>query len=831
MVTRSNIGMKFFFVFAVFLSIQLNGQSESEAPKKEEQPKTDRWEKTEINVIGDKEKGLKRIPGSATIIDSKKLDESRPTDNMEALRMVPGAVIRYQDPAGLTMNLGFRGVSNEVSRKILILEDGIPVSLNPYGEPEMYYTPSIERMERIEIVKGSGSILYGPSTIGGVVNLITRKPSAIPAFYTHTAGGENGYFSTFTGYGGMYGNTGVDISILRKQGDGFRQSQAFKINEFNIKTITKLNEKNHVTLKIGLHQQESQATYLGLTTGMFNGYATKKSYYNNTNVRSGENPLTAPSIYQFKGARSNPAEQDRRIIERWAVTAGHEYTLAEKWKLVTKVYAYGTKRNWGRQEYTRNARAGELPPATTLTAYDTEPYTDRAGDTIWMRNSNAHRDRNYLVGGVESRVQGDFETGSIKHELDLGLKYEYNRANAQLLTGPDTPDFAIERAPNSYYLLSSPYSLAKSGALRDDELRQARAAAGWIQDRIRLTKEFSVIPGLRYETIRQTRLIQRGRQFNELTFTNSGSNTFQFDSEGKNGTQILLPGFGITYELKEDFVWFAGAHRGFAPARYESAISPSAADLSLKPELSWNYETGVRGDLTKYFYTQLVGYYLDFQEQIVNSSAAGGNLGSRPVNAGKSTHRGAELTLSFDFGKFLDQSYSLALETNSSLNDARSNQYTFNATAWTEGKTDALLHKDTNGNFLPYVSREVHGVGLSLGLKSGFYGRVEYQYFSKQYHDLNNTRTVYWFDSYTKTDEKAALNYLNIASDASGTNGEIPAFGLINASLGFKNPDKKWSVFITGKNLQDKTYISTRLPEGIQPGPQRQVNLGFSMEL
>lgn len=816
-----------FGILLLLLSwMQMFAQEETNPPQK----KDNNWEKTQINVVGEKGNGLKRIPGSATVISSKTLEETRPTDGMEALRMVPGASIRYQDPAGLTMNLGFRGVSNEVSRKILVLEDGLPVSLNPYGEPEMYYTPSIERMEKIEIVKGSGSILYGPSTIGGVVNLITRRPGSIPRFYTHTLGGENGYVSTFNGYGGTFGNTGVDVNVLRKQGDGFRDSSSFKVNEFNIKTSTKINESNHITLKFGLHQQESSATYLGLTTGMFNGYPTYQTYYNKTNVDRGEKPNTAPGVYMYRGALSNPAEQDRRIIERWSFAVGHEWSFAEKWKLITKVYGYGTKRNWARQEYSRNTSVGQNPPSSTLIGYDTEPFTNRIGDTIWMRNTNAHRDRNYLVSGVETRLQGDYTFGWIKNEIDFGMKYEYNRANVQLLSGVDTPDFAIPTSATAYYLLSSPYSLSKSGTLRDDELRQSKAAAIWIQNRIKLTEKFALIPGVRYESIHQSRLIMRGRQFNETSFENTGSSSFQIDKQGNSGTQIVLPGFGMTYELMTDFVWFAGAHRGFAPARYESAISPSAGDLSLKPELSWNYESGVRGDLTRYFYTQLVGYQLDFQEQIVNSSAAGGNQGSRPINAGKSMHKGTEVTLSFDFGKFFKRVYSFALETNSSFNHAKSNQYTYNSTALLNGDTNILLQKDTNGKILPYVSREVHVVGFNLGLPSGFFARVDYQYFSKQYHDLSNTRTVYWYES-TSGDTKQLLDYLNIKSDADGTNGIIPAFSLINASLGYKPTGKSWSVFIHGKNLQDTSYISTRLPEGIQPGLRRQVNVGFSLEL
>jgi Fe(3+) dicitrate transport protein len=225
-----------------------------------------------------------------------------------------------------------------------------------------------------------------------------------------------------------------------------------------------------------------------------------------------------------------------------------------------------------------------------------------------------------------------------------------------------------------------------------------------------------------------------------------------------------------------------------------------------------------------------VGYQLDFQEQIVNSSAAGGNLGSRPINAGKSMHKGGEMTLSFDIGKFLEKNYSLALETNSSINHAVSNQYTYNLSALSQGSTDHLLQKDTNGKFLPYVSREVHIIGLSLGLPSGFYGRVDYQHFSKQFNDLSNTKTVYWYDT-ADTNTKSFLSYMNIASDASGTNGEVPEIGLVNASLGYRSQSGRWSIFMNGKNLQDRSYISTRLPEGIQPGPRRQINIGISLDL
>lgn len=817
---------KLLFILLILGQVDLYAQEKSEKDNK-----GDNWEKTQIHVIGEKRDTIHRIPGSATVIGKKDLEENRPMDTMEALRRVPGANIRYQDPAGMTMNLGFRGVSNELSRKVLILEDGLPVSLNPYGEPEMYYSPSIERMQRIEVVKGSGSILYGPSTIGGVVNFVTRNPTIKPAFYTTTIGGEHGYFSTVTGYGGTFGNTGMDISYVRKQGNGFRDSNGFRMNEINFKTITQLNEKHSFSTKFGYHEQQASVTYLGLTTGMFNGYPTKRTFYDPTEAKK-RNPLTELGDYK-KSATQNPAEQDKRIIERWSASVGHEWNLTDNFKLVSKIYAYGTKRDWTRQEYTRNTKIGEAPPTSAMILYDSEIFTDRPGDSVWMRNTNAHRNRDYFVSGVESRLQGDFQTGSIKHEVDLGIKHEYNRANARLLTGADTQDYNVNLdISQKQQLVSSPYSLSNSGALRDDERREAKALAVWFQDRIKLTDRFAIIPGVRYESIRQSRDTYRSRAFDELTYNYSGNTSYQIDTQGKSRTHVVLPGFGTTFQILDNFVWFAGAHRGFAPPRYESAVSTSGSDLNLKSEMSWNYETGIRGDLTNYLYTQLVGYYLDFQEQIINSSAAGGNLGSRPINAGKTTHKGAEFTLSLDFGTLLNQKYSLTLDTTYSNNNARSNQYTYNSKSLLDGKLDPALQKDTNGKFLPYTSRETGTVGLGLSFKSGFYGRVDYQHFSKQYHDLQNTKTVYWHDEIAKdANLKSVLSYLDIKSDADGTNGVIPAYGILNASLGYKSPDKSWSLFINGKNLQDKKYISTRLPEGIQPGPTRQVNVGMTIQL
>ncbi|EMF43626.1 TonB-dependent receptor plug domain protein [Leptospira interrogans serovar Lora str. TE 1992] len=187
------------FLFLLF-SWEVPAESEetnkpilSETSSNGEETEKEKWNQGTISVIGKRKTDLKRIPGSATVIEKEFLEQTKPVDSMEVLRRIPGASIRYQD-TGLILNLGFRGVNNDLGRKVLILEDGVFTSLNPYSAPEQYYTPNIDRMERIEVVKGSGAILFGPSTIGGVVNFITKRPPKDPVLSVSVQGGSYGFF-------------------------------------------------------------------------------------------------------------------------------------------------------------------------------------------------------------------------------------------------------------------------------------------------------------------------------------------------------------------------------------------------------------------------------------------------------------------------------------------------------------------------------------------------------------------------------------------------------------------------------------------------------------
>jgi Fe(3+) dicitrate transport protein len=102
-------------------------------------------------VAGSSEK-LRRLPGSVDIVDRETLEKAHVLTTNEALRKIAGVNVRDEEGFGLRPNIGIRGLNPTRSTKVLLLEDGIPLTYAPYGDNAAYYPPPIERFERISAV-------------------------------------------------------------------------------------------------------------------------------------------------------------------------------------------------------------------------------------------------------------------------------------------------------------------------------------------------------------------------------------------------------------------------------------------------------------------------------------------------------------------------------------------------------------------------------------------------------------------------------------------------------------------------------------------------------
>lgn len=392
-------------------------------------------------------------PGSVTKISAIEIQRLAPLSGNEVFRRAIGVQLVDEDALGLRINLGVRGLDPDRSRSVMIMEDGIPVSLNPYGEPEMYYTPSMDRMEGVEILKGSGQIAYGPQTVGGVVNYISASVPQSRVGKIRILGGQGGLFNAFASLGNGFKGGGYQVSILRKQASNLGPLDV-ALTDLQGKFQWHLSAKSNVILKTSLYQEISNATYIGITQPMFDSGLQ-------------DQVVLAPD--------------DKLQIERAALGIIHTHQFRKNITLRTTVFGHVIRRDWRRQDF-RSTPGGHM---TGVIWGD----TTLSGGAIYMLQGNGQRNRQYMVAGAEPVLHWNFTTGPLEHQLKTGVRIMHETAFEQRKNG------------------SFPASV--SGALVDEEIRTGRALSGFIQNQMHWGKHLSFTPGLRVEHYDFTRSIYR----------------------------------------------------------------------------------------------------------------------------------------------------------------------------------------------------------------------------------------------------------------------------------------------------------------------------------
>ncbi|MDQ7044827.1 MAG: TonB-dependent receptor [Sulfurimonas sp.] len=142
----------------------------------------------EVSEIATKTKlNIDDSPSFVTVLHNEKLQRLGITTVYDALGLVPGVQLT-REATGVPVVI-FRGVSQKSEIKLMI--DGVTINNTYRGSIYHYLDFPIELVQRIEVIRGSGSVLYGSGAISGVVNIITKTGSGAPTNITYIAGSAN----------------------------------------------------------------------------------------------------------------------------------------------------------------------------------------------------------------------------------------------------------------------------------------------------------------------------------------------------------------------------------------------------------------------------------------------------------------------------------------------------------------------------------------------------------------------------------------------------------------------------------------------------------------
>lgn len=200
----------------------------------------------EIIVTGTPvEKEVKESPLSVTVIDREEIEESKAKTLFDVLAFVPGIFVHRTGDFGRT-DPEIRGIGDR-GRKIAILIDGVPVKMSLYGCSVTHALP-LANVERIEVIRGPNSVLYGSDAVGGVINIITRR-MADDGFRTgmEFSAGTHNTFQTLFSHGGKKGRLDYFLTSDKIWSDGHRKDSEYLSSDYTVKLGYALDDNRSVT--------------------------------------------------------------------------------------------------------------------------------------------------------------------------------------------------------------------------------------------------------------------------------------------------------------------------------------------------------------------------------------------------------------------------------------------------------------------------------------------------------------------------------------------------------------------------------------------------------
>jgi len=233
-------------VFVLFLFMISLGVFSVSAAQEESQEKPIMMDEVVVTATKTPEK-RKDIPNAVIIIDQTDIQKSGAKSIGELLANEPGIDWQtYGNYGGASQEIHIRGMKGNATQ---VLVNGVNVASPSLGIADVGKI-SIDNIERIEIVKGSGSLLYGSGAMAGTVNIITKSPVKdkmnlkVGAGYgsqnTYRIAAENGMF--------VAGDFGYYLTAGRTETDGFRDNSWLRQNDVSLKLLLDKKEKINISL-------------------------------------------------------------------------------------------------------------------------------------------------------------------------------------------------------------------------------------------------------------------------------------------------------------------------------------------------------------------------------------------------------------------------------------------------------------------------------------------------------------------------------------------------------------------------------------------------------
>ena len=356
---------------------------------------------------------------------------------------VPGLSIWENDGSGIQTSIAARGLSPNRSWEFNMRQNGCDMSSEAFGYPETYYTPPSESLERIEIIRGAGSLQFGPQ-LGGVVNYVTKKSLGNKPFSVESSQtlGSYGMFNSYNAIGGIHKKWAYYGFFHYRSADGWRENSYYK----------------------------TRTAYFTASYTFSPRWNLRIDYTNMNNLNQQAGGLTDEQFV------SNPKMSHRS--RNW---------MSTPWNLASATLNYQSNKNLSASLKffstigERNS-VGFVKPLTT---------EDTLNETLGTYNPRQVDRDTYLNFGAELRVLFAYKLFNQKQALSLGGRiYQGNTDRKQQGIGTTGSEFSLELTDSI------------SGKLWGKDMNlTTKNASVYVENLFQFGERISITPGARLEYI------------------------------------------------------------------------------------------------------------------------------------------------------------------------------------------------------------------------------------------------------------------------------------------------------------------------------------------
>ena len=199
---------------------------------------------------------IRKIPANVTVITREDIERSNAKTTVDVLRDEVGVVVRDLLGTGKAAQVDIRGFGETGPLNTLVLVDGRRVNEIDLSGVDWTQIP-IDQVERIEILRGSGSVLYGDNAVGGVINIITKKPDKPFSAKGEVIRGSYLYHKESGSVSGKWGPLSAILHAGYSSTEGYRENGFLRYKDVGGKIIYDINEDISFNFNGNLHKDDT----------------------------------------------------------------------------------------------------------------------------------------------------------------------------------------------------------------------------------------------------------------------------------------------------------------------------------------------------------------------------------------------------------------------------------------------------------------------------------------------------------------------------------------------------------------------------------------------